>query len=1496
MALPLRARRPPALVLALLLTTATLPTATLAHGADPVRTTFLPACTSPSISVADFLAANAPPGGTEYDNQTLLGYQYQNQEWFHSLNDLHCLPRGGFDPYATRTWKYPVTTLTSTAHKLAWKDGVSQAFTVSMTGQSFSGGPAFVNSDFHYNGPFTFQPDWGNFVVGYSGHTGYREQSSPGKFPYGFFQNISNGPFNMKMQGDCTGKTSCTYVVSFAWDQPGPADYVQSLYNLYKDLGFRIFIGFPWSTPGGTCGFIQFPPPTPCSLTSGWAADEFELVPSNLPQPPTAAFTSTKTATPGQYHFVSNSTTPNTNDVLDYKWTFGDGPESATGATTVHRFTKPGTYSVTLKVTNSHGQSDSVTKKVTVKAPTLAVALSFPGQTVAQFDSGATIPVRVTVSASANGVGDLSGLSFTGGKLVTGTPSGHLALTSGPTPSVPSAWTLAPGDSETFNASLKALADGAATVSSQVTGKDAAGKLVDSGLVSRNLMVGQSLIVKITTDPAKIVQPEDAKGPKPVKVAVTIKLTNPTGSEITNLNLRSLNAQRSASGQLLAIKQTGGVSPDPIGGLPLAPLAAHGTRTLTANFLATDDGETDFSALATGAVNNRTIRGFGKTRLSIQPKYLVHITSRVATPAGSALLPAGSVIKIEGTVKNLSNTATLDLGPLFAGEQGNAGPEGLAYDGVGVDPRSQTPPKALTLDPGSSTSFTLKVLTSYSDPRVQGRVARTGGTRAVLTFTPWGTATLEDGTKVRILDSEIQTTEEDLVHNVSIDDSIEIPPSDPLGVGGGIMVGAVQGIANFAAGALWGLVEFVKLPYTAAVATAEFQSKVWATLTPQERDAFGQDVAQTAMIVLSRNAKLGLESAATLWKQANATALSSMTKLENEWQTGDYATTAQTYSAFGSDAIASVVVPIALAKLSKSPRAIAALAKFQEAIQTRMAPLLQGLATVKRIDELAPILEAIASGTELTGEQTAALFGISPEELAQLQELATKYKFLLTVRSRAASSLDWIKKFGALLKPEAFKIKSVSALDERLGYPSGKEGSLVFKKPEPLIAWQRDGGSLGTAVNDFVQSKGFVPGTAEWEDAVFRIAQRMDEWTKWEKSYKAWSKQGFVDVSFNWDGNAVNLGNTGTGRVITTVDGRRVTVGNGKFLGFRLRPTGQPEEFIVELLNGKTGKWVPVTGDIDPIAFTHLDGSPLNATEHALLLEDMRTNPLLQSQHGESATYVKGGVDFVLGQFKPNEPGLQIAPGGAAPRVVRLVPDKSRWASPFDYNLHWDGGFVDTGLPQLPEGAGPRPNFSAIGAQSRTPAPAVSAGVQALPQGSGPTVGLCTTQASDTGSGTPTVLGPNGQLMTVNGTTLTPADASCFSAGAPVTLVVTPSTTVSKNTPAGASELPIAGSSTSFAVGDQVAIGPGTGHAETATISGFGSLIFTRPLSVAHPAGDVVVVIRSAHAGKAPASAVKATRHKAGRGGQPIVAFVALAFILLVGAGGVSLLARRRRA
>ncbi len=130
--------------------------------------------------------------------------------------------------------------------------------------------------------------------------------------------------------------------------------------------------------------------------------------------PPTASFTASCVSL--DCTFDASASTDD-HPIAAYGWTFGDGATGA-GVTPSHAFAVDGTYTVTLMVTDTAGQTGTVAKAVTVTAPTAAVHLASASGSAATRKSGWTATVDGLVKDGAGGaVGDatVTGAWSTGG-------------------------------------------------------------------------------------------------------------------------------------------------------------------------------------------------------------------------------------------------------------------------------------------------------------------------------------------------------------------------------------------------------------------------------------------------------------------------------------------------------------------------------------------------------------------------------------------------------------------------------------------------------------------------------------------------------------------------------------------------------------------------------------------------------------------------------------------------------------------------------------------------------------------------------------------------------------------------------------------------------------------------------------------------------------------------------------------------------------------------
>jgi hypothetical protein len=251
----------------------------------------------------------------------------------------------------------------------------------------------------------------------------------------------------------------------------------------------------------------------------GGAAHGITLVPK---YPFAVEISVTPTGKPGEYRFETTVTRGTAGTVVS-RWDFGDGT-AATGNSVVKRFTKPGSVTVTEKVTNTaDGKtfSASASTTITIPAPTLQAGVGVVNHADGKVSVGETVTIDVSVSASDDGVGDLSDLTFQDGTF-TANPSGLLAFTTAAT----SPFAVAPGATSSYPLKVKVTKAGKVKLRTLVIGKDAAGRDVSASAT-------REITAAVAAFPAKGVgvTPKFAALKDPGVAAVA--LTNTNAFEVT---------------------------------------------------------------------------------------------------------------------------------------------------------------------------------------------------------------------------------------------------------------------------------------------------------------------------------------------------------------------------------------------------------------------------------------------------------------------------------------------------------------------------------------------------------------------------------------------------------------------------------------------------------------------------------------------------------------------------------------------------------------------------------------------------------------------------------------------------------------------------------------------------------------------------------------------------------------------------------------------------
>ncbi len=129
--------------------------------------------------------------------------------------------------------------------------------------------------------------------------------------------------------------------------------------------------------------------------------------------PPTASFTSSKTDLQASFD-ASASSAADGRQISSYSWDFGDNSAAGSGRTTTHSYSAPGTYQVTLTVTDDSGLTSRVTHPITVTA-----ANQLPSANFTSTVNGMSVSVDGTSSTDPDG--SITGYSWDWGD---GTPKG----------------------------------------------------------------------------------------------------------------------------------------------------------------------------------------------------------------------------------------------------------------------------------------------------------------------------------------------------------------------------------------------------------------------------------------------------------------------------------------------------------------------------------------------------------------------------------------------------------------------------------------------------------------------------------------------------------------------------------------------------------------------------------------------------------------------------------------------------------------------------------------------------------------------------------------------------------------------------------------------------------------------------------------------------------------------------------------------------------------
>lgn len=139
-------------------------------------------------------------------------------------------------------------------------------------------------------------------------------------------------------------------------------------------------------------------------------------------KPPVAGFTVSPTQGDTNTTFAFNGTSSSDPDgqIASYSWDYGDSSTKGSGATTTHKYSTNGTYSVILTVKDNKGSSDTESAQVKVSAPNQPPSAILTAQ-----QGGTENPLKVVVMLTASdsdGTVASATIDFGEGGVVTITP------------------------------------------------------------------------------------------------------------------------------------------------------------------------------------------------------------------------------------------------------------------------------------------------------------------------------------------------------------------------------------------------------------------------------------------------------------------------------------------------------------------------------------------------------------------------------------------------------------------------------------------------------------------------------------------------------------------------------------------------------------------------------------------------------------------------------------------------------------------------------------------------------------------------------------------------------------------------------------------------------------------------------------------------------------------------------------------------------------------
>ncbi|HRE88184.1 MAG TPA: hypothetical protein PK095_03505 [Myxococcota bacterium] len=613
----------------------------------------------------------------------------------------------------------------------------------------------------------------------------------------------------------------------------------------------------------------------------------------------------------------------------------------------------------------------------------------------------------------------------------------------------------------------------------------------------------------------------------------------------------------------------------------------------------------------------------------------------------------------------------------------------------------------------------------------------------------------------------------------------------------------------------------------------ELMADTWANMTPNEKDTFiiavGDEVLRIAN--LDPLFELELGDVAQAYETVRNVTYPLFASIEQAYATNDPAAIAQLYGQVTGNVIMEVVMCFA-----PSPK----FSQYTEGAE--LVKLAKAGDVAEAATDQARFLTQVPSGP-VTHVIAREWWGAGGTELELTQEIFGLLGVKGFMRERAPESFDLINRWGeAVWKPESMKPKGLTDIDlmilggaENLPKLAGRDRQLDLKGVTALFEPEAD-----DIIEARVRALGADENTVKacLERARFRRAEIQEHAPRF-KDYA----EGGIPVNKNYADNGLK-------------NPSDAVQPNRAFEVESVQVPGGPTLRIPKMAD-ESGTLKYISGDIDWIHFTFLDGTPLDSDTARMLYDLMHR--YVGMQHPETITWIKNGqtvfkgkanqlIDFVKGEGK--KALLEVSSDGL--RATRIVPELTRFKNGgrahfiyFDNSMKSLDGFISK-IDQLER------YYRAL---DRVPVRKVLL----------PFLWFGRTQTTDTSMGGCDweFSGKEDALMlrqSHEGETQQYRDGSWVpfqlpACGTDDKLALTPVTQLTETVPAGTSEVPISELDSDWAAelvghlskwfepGDTVVFAPGEPNQEVRQVVALGSLILDRPLENEHRAGTLVAVV-----------------------------------------------------